>query len=83
MYDSVEVLANAIRQAGWHQKAVITAMDHTKNYAGITGPITIAPSTGNRVQSTVVILDVNSGGDYIIDPQWAAAVGFPLPATGG
>jgi branched-chain amino acid transport system substrate-binding protein len=81
-YDSVEVLANAIKQAGWHQKAVITAMDHTKNYAGITGPITIAPTTGNRVQSTVVILDVNSQGNYVIDPQWAAAVGFPLPAGG-
>jgi ABC-type branched-subunit amino acid transport system substrate-binding protein len=82
-YDSVEILANAIKQAGWHQKAVITTMDHTTNYAGITGPITIAPSTGNRVQSTVVILDIDSGGNYVIDPQWASAVGFPLPATGG
>ncbi len=82
-YDSVEVLANAIKQAGWHQKAVVTAMNHTKNYAGITGPITIAPATGNRVQSTVVILDVNTQGNYVVDPQWAAAVGFPLPSTGG
>jgi ABC-type branched-subunit amino acid transport system substrate-binding protein len=81
-YDSVEVLANAIKQAGWHQKAVITAMAHTKNYAGITGPITIAPSTGNRVQSTVVILDVNSQGNYVVDSQWANAVGFPLPSSG-
>jgi ABC-type branched-subunit amino acid transport system substrate-binding protein len=78
-YDSVEVLANAIKQAGWHQKAVITAMDHTANYQGITGPITIAPSTGNRVQSTVVILDVNSSGNYVVDPQWASATGFPIP----
>jgi ABC-type branched-subunit amino acid transport system substrate-binding protein len=82
-YDSVEILANAIKQAGWHQKAVITAINHTTNYAGITGPITIAPSTGNRVQSTVVILDVNSAGTYVIDPQWAAAVGFPLPTSSG
>jgi ABC-type branched-subunit amino acid transport system substrate-binding protein len=81
-YDSVEVLANAVKQAGWHQAAVSTAMDHLRNYQGITGPITIAPSTGNRVQSTVVILDVNSAGNYVIDPQWAAATGFPLP-TGG
>jgi ABC-type branched-subunit amino acid transport system substrate-binding protein len=79
-YDSVEVLANAIKQAGWHQKSVITAMDHTRNLQGITGPITIAPSTGNRVQSTVVILDVNSAGNYVVDPQWAAATGFPLPS---
>jgi branched-chain amino acid transport system substrate-binding protein len=82
-YDSVEVLANAIKQAGWHQKAVITAMDHTKDYSGITGPITIAPSTGNRVQSTVVILDVNTQGNYVVDPQWAGAVGFPLPSSSG
>jgi ABC-type branched-subunit amino acid transport system substrate-binding protein len=82
-YDSVEILANAIKQAGWHQKAVITAMGHITNYSGITGPITIAPSTGNRVQSTVVILDINSAGAYVIDPQWAAAVGFPLPSAGG
>jgi hypothetical protein len=54
-------------------------MDHTRAYRGITGPITIAPSTGNRVQSTVVILDVNSGGNYVVDPQWASATGFPLP----
>jgi ABC-type branched-subunit amino acid transport system substrate-binding protein len=81
-YDSVEILANAIKQAGWHQKPVVTAMDHTENYAGITGPITIAPASGNRVQSTVVILDVNSAGNYVIDPMWAAATGFPLPPTG-
>jgi ABC-type branched-subunit amino acid transport system substrate-binding protein len=81
-YDSVEILAAALKQAGWHQKAVNSALSHIKNYQGITGPITIAASTGNRVQSTVVILDVNSAGNYVIDPQWAAAAGFPLP-TGG
>jgi ABC-type branched-subunit amino acid transport system substrate-binding protein len=81
-YDSVQVLANAVRKAGWQQKAVSTAMARTRNYRGITGPITIASSTGNRVQSTVVMLDVNSAGSYVIDPQWASATGFPLP-TGG
>jgi branched-chain amino acid transport system substrate-binding protein len=81
-YDSVEILAAALKQAGWHQKAVSTAVVHIRNYQGITGPITIAPSTGNRVQSTVVILDVDSAGSYVIDRQWAAATGFPLPAAG-
>jgi branched-chain amino acid transport system substrate-binding protein len=81
-YDSVEILAAAIKQAGWSQKPVRNAVVHIRNYQGITGPITIAASTGNRVQSTVVILDVNSAGSYVIDPQWAAATGFPLP-TGG
>jgi hypothetical protein len=81
-YDSVEILAAAVKKAGWHQTSVSNAVVHIRNYQGITGPITIAPSTGNRVQSTVVILDVNSAGSYVIDPQWAAATGFPLP-TGG
>jgi branched-chain amino acid transport system substrate-binding protein len=81
-YDSVEILAAAVKQAGWHQKGVSTALTHIRNYQGITGPITIAPSTGNRVQSTVVILDVNSASSYVIDPQWAAAAGFPLPSGG-
>ena len=79
-YDSVEILAQAVQRAGWHQKAVRAALAHIRNYQGITGAITIAPSTGNRVQSTVVILDVNSEGSYVIDPQWANAVAFPLPS---
>jgi branched-chain amino acid transport system substrate-binding protein len=78
-YDSVEILAAALHQAGWHQKGVSSALARIRNYQGITGPITIARSTGNRVQSTVVMLDVNSAGNYVIDPQWAAATGFPLP----
>ena len=81
-YDSVEILAQAVKAAGWLQKPVITALDHTSGYTGITGPISIAASTGNRIQSTVVILDVNSAGSYVIDPQWAVAAGFPLPAAG-
>jgi branched-chain amino acid transport system substrate-binding protein len=81
-YDSVEVLANAVKGAGWQQKPVVSALDHTTGYAGITGTISIAPSTGNRIQNTVVILDVNGAGAYVVDPQWAAAAGFALP-TGG
>ena len=81
-YDSVEILAAALQHAGWHQKGVSAALLRVRNYQGITGPISIAPSTGNRVQSTVVILDVNSAGAYVIDPQWAAATGFPLPSGG-
>jgi branched-chain amino acid transport system substrate-binding protein len=80
-YDSVEILANAVRQSGWRQKAVTTSLLHTAAYQGITGPITIAPATGNRVQSTVVILDVDASGNYVIDPTWATAAGFPLPPS--
>lgn len=82
-YDSVEMLANAVRKAGWHQKPVVNALAHTTGYAGITGPISIAASTGDRVQNIVVILDVNSAGDYVVDPKWAATAGFPLPTAGG
>ena len=82
-YDSVQILADALKQTGWHQKAVVTSLDHITAYQGITGPITIAPSTGNRVQSTVVILDVDNAGNYLIDPQWAMATGFPLPPNNG
>ena len=82
-FDSVEILADALKITGWHQKAAITALDHIADYQGITGPITIASSTGNRVQSTVVILDVDNAGNYVIDPQWAMATGFPLPANNG
>jgi ABC-type branched-subunit amino acid transport system substrate-binding protein len=78
-YDSVEILANAVKKAGWHQSAVTVALDHTADYQGITGPITIAPATGNRVESTVVILNVDSSGHYVIDPTWATAADFPLP----
>jgi branched-chain amino acid transport system substrate-binding protein len=80
-YDSVEILAHAITQSGWKQKAVTTSLLNTTGYDGITGPITINPSTGNRVQSTVVMLDVNASGDYVIDPTWAAAANFPLPGS--
>jgi ABC-type branched-subunit amino acid transport system substrate-binding protein len=79
-YDSVEILAHAITQSGWKQKAVRTSLLGITGYPGITGPITIDPSTGNRVQSTVVILDVNAAGSYVIDPTWAAAADFPLPS---
>lgn len=78
-YDSVEVLAAAVRKAGWHQSAVAMAMAHTTGYQGVTGSITIAPSTGNRTQSTVVILAIERAGNYRIDRAWAAAARFPLP----
>ncbi len=79
-YDSVEILASAVKRAGWHQKAVATSIDHTTGYQGITGPITIAPPTGNRTQNTVVILDISRSGNYVIDRRWATATRFPLPA---
>jgi branched-chain amino acid transport system substrate-binding protein len=79
-YDSVEILDNAVKQAGWNQRAVVIALNHTMADQGITGPITIAPVTGNRTQNTVVILDIDGSGTYVIDPTWAAVAKFPLPS---
>jgi ABC-type branched-subunit amino acid transport system substrate-binding protein len=79
-YDSVGILARAVRRAGWHRNATATTIDHTTGYQGITGPITIAPRTGNRTQNTVVILNINRSGIYVINHKWATAASFPLPA---
>ncbi len=81
-YDSVDMLAQAVRAAGgWNEAAVQSRLDHTTNYQGITGTITIEPPTGNRANSPVVILDIDAAGNYLINPAWARATGFPLPPT--
>jgi branched-chain amino acid transport system substrate-binding protein len=81
-YDSVELLARAVKDAGgWKEAAVQSNLEHISDYPGITGSITIQPKTGNRVNSPVVILDINSAGQYVIDPAWAQAAGFPVPPT--
>jgi branched-chain amino acid transport system substrate-binding protein len=51
-YDSVKLLAQAVRDAGgWNEAAVKSRLQHTTNYEGVTGIITIEPTTGNRVNS--------------------------------
>ena len=51
----------------------------TKSFAGITGQIAIDPSTGNRVDVPVVILAIDAGGKYQVDPDWARFAGFATP----
>jgi ABC-type branched-subunit amino acid transport system substrate-binding protein len=81
-YDSINLLAQAVREAGgWKEAAVHSNLDHTTNYPGITGTITIQPQTGNRANSPVVILNVDSAGNYVINPAWAQTAGYPLPAA--
>jgi branched-chain amino acid transport system substrate-binding protein len=81
-YDSINLLAKAVREAGgWKGAAAHSNLDHTTNYPGITGTITIQPQTGNRANSPVVILNVDSAGNYVINPAWAQAAGYPLPAA--
>jgi branched-chain amino acid transport system substrate-binding protein len=79
-YDSVELLAKSVIAAGgWKQAATRTQLSHTANLSGITGAITIDPATGNRINAPVVILGIDSAGNYVIDPSWAAAAGFSIP----
>jgi branched-chain amino acid transport system substrate-binding protein len=80
-YDSVNMLAGAVRGiGGWKEATVQSGLDHTTNYQGITGTITIQPETGNRANSPVAILNIDPTGNYLINPAWAQATGFPLPA---
>jgi ABC-type branched-subunit amino acid transport system substrate-binding protein len=79
-YDSINLLAQAVRSAGgWNEATVQSRLDHTTNYQGITGTITIEPPTGNRANSPVVILNIDASGNYLINPAWAQAAGFPVP----
>ena len=43
--------------------------------AGATG------SGFNRLNTPVVMLDIDAGGNYVIDPTWAAAEHFPIPTV--
>jgi branched-chain amino acid transport system substrate-binding protein len=76
-YDSVRLLFDAVQRAGsWDPAALMQTLSATKDYAGITGSITIDPKTGNRENVPVVLLDVDDQGAYVIDPKWAAFAGF-------
>lgn len=76
-YDSVKLLIDAIRRAGgWDAGEVRRALTDTRDYAGITGSITIDPKTGNRVNVPVVILKLKSDSTYVVDPRWASFAGF-------
>jgi branched-chain amino acid transport system substrate-binding protein len=71
-YDSVKLLFDAVEQAGkWDAPSVRAILTATKGYDGITGPITIDPKTGNRLDVPVVILTIDADGDYAIDERWA------------
>ena len=81
-YDSVEILAQAVKDAGgWNQAAVQSKLVNTSAYPGITGTITIQPKTGNRANTPVVMLDIDAAGNYTVDPAWAQAADFPLTST--
>jgi branched-chain amino acid transport system substrate-binding protein len=66
-YDSVRVWANAITKAGTTDRdAFSQKILHTSKFAGATGPITIAPKTGNRTNVPVAILGVSVAGKFVV-----------------
>lgn len=76
-YDSVNLLLDAVREAGaWDAAQVREQLAETRDYAGITGSITIDRETGNRVDVPVVILEVDEEGAFVVDPRWASLTGF-------
>lgn len=67
-YDSIYTLASAVRRAkGWDTRGVFRTIKTTKNLKGATGPITIRPSTGNRTNVPIAILEVNAAGKFVVD----------------
>lgn len=77
-YDSVNVLADAVEQAGGFDAAALTAaLDDVRDHEGWTGPITLQPGSGNREPATVTVDTVDDSGKFGVDPAWARAVGAP------
>lgn len=67
-YDSVRLWANAVMSAGTTDlDAFGPAILNTTNFAGATGPITIAPKTGNRPNVPVAILGVSKTGKFVLE----------------
>jgi branched-chain amino acid transport system substrate-binding protein len=80
-YDSVGLLAAAVEHSQqWRGPLLQSDLAHTINYQGVTGTITIQPSSGNRVDPPVVILDITSSGQYVVDRAWADTSGYSLPS---
>lgn len=66
-YDSANLLFSKIAATGSTSFApVLKALDHTKNYQGATGNISIRPSTGNRIKVPVYIMKVDSKGVFTV-----------------
>jgi branched-chain amino acid transport system substrate-binding protein len=76
-YDSLNVLARAVEQAGgFDAKALTAELDKVKGFEGWTGSTTLEPGSGNREPATVT-LDTVEKGAFTVDPAWAKAVGAP------
>ena len=77
-YDSLNVLAQAVEQAGgFDAKALTSALNEVEGSEGWTGTTTLVPGTGNREPATVTLDKVTDEGAFSVDPAWAKAVGAP------
>jgi branched-chain amino acid transport system substrate-binding protein len=77
-YDSLNVLAHAVEQAGGLEaKALTAALNEVKGFEGWTGSTTLVPDTGNREPATVTVDEVTDDGAFSVDHAWAKAVGAP------
>jgi branched-chain amino acid transport system substrate-binding protein len=77
-YDSLDMLVAAVeRTHRWSGPKLRNALAHTRGFRGVTGTTTILPSSGNRANPPVVILDVSAGGRYTVNRAWARFAGYP------
>ena len=76
-YDSLNILAHAVEQAGgFEAEALTAALNKVRNQKGWTGSITLEAGSGNREPATVTVDEVVEGA-FTVDPDWAKAVGAP------
>ena len=81
-YDSLGLYAAEAKASGEVKgQQLRSALSHASGFSGATGTITIEPGSGNRRNPPVVILDIDSSGQYVIDPTWAQATGYQVPST--
>jgi len=77
-YDSLNVLAHGVEQAGGFETDALTAaLNKVSGFSGWTGPITLEQGTGNRVPTTVTVDEVDEHGVLSVDPSWAKAFDAP------
>jgi branched-chain amino acid transport system substrate-binding protein len=81
-YDSLGVLVHEIEAVqSFSYPTVNAALFHVTGYAGATGTTTIDPATGNRMNPPLVMQVVDSGGHYVVSPDWSQTGALPtLPA---
>ncbi len=76
-YDSLRMFTYVVNTThSYRQKVLERVLPKVKGYHGWTGHINIAPKTLDRTPATVVVNGVTPGGAFVIDPAWAAAVGY-------